>query len=52
MNTERLPFYVICFAVLCITGLVAQCTHSLTECKLEGMKAGKPAEEISKICRT
>jgi hypothetical protein len=51
MSTDRLLIGVLAIAVLCFTGLVAQCSHRVGECKKEAIKAGIKTEDIRSICR-
>jgi len=51
MSTERLFLGVVAVAILCFTGLIAQCSHRVGECKKEAIKAGIKAEEVRNICR-
>lgn len=51
MSTERLFMGVVAIAVLCFTGLIAQCSHRVGECKKEAIKANIKPEEIRAICR-
>lgn len=50
MNTERILLGVVAIAILCFTGLIAQCSHRVGECKKEAIKAGMKAEDARNIC--
>lgn len=50
MSNERVLLGVIAIGILCFTGLIAQCSHRVGECKKEAIKAGVKAEEIRNIC--
>lgn len=50
MSTDRVILGVAAIAILCLTGLIAQCSHQVSECKSEAIKAGVKSEEIRQIC--
>ncbi len=51
MNPEKLLIGVIFVAILSVAGLISQCTHNISKCRQEAIKAGVDPEKISLICR-
>lgn len=51
MSAEKLIMCVFIVAILCFTGLIAQCTQRVKECQVEAIKSGKyDAEKIRLAC--
>ena len=50
MNLEKIICGIVVFSILCITGLIAQCSHKESICRQEAIKAGMKAEDISRAC--
>ena len=51
MSGDKLLLALVLVCVLCVTGLIAQCSYSVGECRKEAIKSGMKAEDIPSICR-
>ena len=51
MSPEKLILGVVFVGILCLTGLIAQCSHNVSECRIEAIKAGVKSADVMPICR-
>ncbi len=50
MSTDKLLTCVAIVCILCLTSLIAQCSHRVGECRVEAVKANMKAEDIARVC--
>jgi hypothetical protein len=51
MSSEKIAASVVTVVVLCLAALIGQCSHNVTECKKEAVKAGSfTPEQIRHMC--
>lgn len=50
MSIERMIIGAFIVGIICVTGLISQCSHRIGDCKKEAIKAGMKADEIRSIC--
>jgi hypothetical protein len=51
MSSERLIIGVLFVVILCVAGLISQCSHNISKCREEAIKANMAPEVIPSICR-
>lgn len=50
MSAEQLFMIAVIILILCLTGLISQCSYRLDDCQKAAIKANMKADDISKAC--